>query len=90
MFYRYYEGAGVPMHYGVRSLRHKLIYFTETAEWELYDLQADINELHNVYDHPAYAAVVRDMKADLERLCRELQVTDGNLNHYVPVAVPSN
>jgi arylsulfatase A-like enzyme len=53
---------------GVRTGRYKLIYFNELKEWELYDLQKDPHELHSVYDDPAYADVVEQMKVELQRL----------------------
>lgn len=69
-----------PAHYGYRTDRHKLIYFyndglgvpgTSTVsyppEWELYDLQADPDELRNVYDDPAYRAVREDLEARMWR-----------------------
>ena len=55
-------------HYGVRTARHKLIYFYETDEWELFDLAADPNELRNVYSDPARAGTVRELKEELRRL----------------------
>ena len=71
IYYHYYEFPGahsVRRHYGVRTARHKLIYYYNLKEWELFDLQKDPNELKSVYDDPAYAAVVKDLKAELERL----------------------
>ena len=85
MFYRYYQGDGVPLHYGVRTERHKLIYFTDTDEWELFDLDKDPNELNSVYSDPEYAGVVAELKTELERLCRQLQVTDQDLNQFVRI-----
>ena len=59
-----------PAHYGWRDHRYKIIYyyndglglpgtgpFVYPGEWELYDLQADPDELRNVYDDPAYRKV---------------------------------
>jgi arylsulfatase A-like enzyme len=67
-----------PAHYGYRSSRYKIIYFyndglglpgtgtfTYGGEWELYDLLADPEELHNVYADPAYRAVRDDMTVRL-------------------------
>jgi arylsulfatase A-like enzyme len=42
-------------------------------EWELFDLQKDPEEMKNVYDDRAYANVVKDLKAELERLRTELK-----------------
>jgi arylsulfatase A-like enzyme len=58
----------VHKHYGVRTDRHKLIFFPELDEWELYDLEKDPHELKSVYTDPAYAETVKDLKAELERL----------------------
>ncbi|MCG3177851.1 MAG: Arylsulfatase [Phycisphaerae bacterium] len=72
-------------HYGVRTRRYKLIYYyadplgqpganagCEEPEWELFDLEADRDEMRNVYADPAYAAVARDLKRELHRLQAEL------------------
>lgn len=71
-------------HYGVRTQDYKLIYYygkalgcTGTAdqetqpEWELFDLNQDPLELKNVYSDPAYARVVAESTAELDRLQRE-------------------
>ena len=79
MYYQYYEYPAVHMvrrHYGVRTNRYKLIYFYGVDEWELYDLERDPNELQNVYDDPANAALIKKLKAELERLRRELDVPE--------------
>ncbi|MFC1543264.1 sulfatase [Candidatus Neomarinimicrobiota bacterium] len=85
MYYRYWQHTTRPAHYGVRSERYKLIFFyglplnmkgadaePTKVGWELYNLEMDPQELHNVYNDPAYASVVRELKADLLRLKREL------------------
>lgn len=58
-YYHYYEYPGihaVKRHYGIRTERYKLIHFYhDVDEWELYDLEADPEELENVYYDPAYA-----------------------------------
>jgi arylsulfatase A-like enzyme len=78
-YYHYYEFPAVhsvQRHYGVRTARHKLICFYQLDEWELYDLEKDPREMHNVYDDPQYAGVVRELKAELERLRRQYQVPE--------------
>ena len=84
LYYRYWMHKAhhnVYAHYGVRTLRHKLIYYYSDAldqpgaidetyepEWELFDLDKDPYELNNVYDDPAYADVVQMLKDELHRL----------------------
>jgi arylsulfatase A-like enzyme len=73
IYYHYYEYPKwhrVQKHCGVRTDRYKLIHFYPVGEWELYDLQKDPKELRNVYSDPAYADIVKKMKAELERLQR--------------------
>ncbi|MBP7747401.1 MAG: sulfatase [Phycisphaerae bacterium] len=81
MYYRYYEnGHGehqVLPHYGVRTRRHKLIHFLGGLDaWELYDLEKDPHELHNVYAEPAYASTVQELKAELARLQKQYGDTE--------------
>jgi arylsulfatase A-like enzyme len=82
MYYHYYEYPAVHMvkrHYGVRTRRYKLIHFYYDIDaWELYDLEKDPNELNNVYDDPAYTDVVKQLKAELERLRKEYKDTTGS------------
>lgn len=54
----------------VRGLRTRnLKYIERTREWpsELYDLEADPGEKHNVIADPAYRKLVAELKADLSR-----------------------
>ena len=84
VYYHYYEFPGahsVAKHYGVRTERHKLISFYDLDEWELFDLQTDPHELKSVYDDPAYAQVLADMKQELERL-REQYQDDGSVVNF--------
>ena len=71
IYYHYYEFPAVHMvakHYGVRTERYKLIHYYETSEWECFDLQEDPRELRSLYDDPAYATVIADLKEELARL----------------------
>jgi arylsulfatase A-like enzyme len=75
----------VGAHYGYRTHRHTLIFFYNdglglpgcsdrrfTQEWELYDLEADPEELVNVADDPAHAAVRDELEARMWFAQREL------------------
>ena len=72
IYYHYYEYPGVhsvKRHYGVRTRRYKLIHFyADIDAWELYDLEQDPHEMHNLYHEPALARIAGDLKAELQRL----------------------
>jgi arylsulfatase A-like enzyme len=73
--YEYYEFPGnqqVRPCRGVRTERYKYIhYFTEPQEFEVYDLQQDREELHNLYGDPEHAQLTARLSARLEELRRE-------------------
>lgn len=73
MYYRYYfSHFKTEPHFGVRTYKHKLIYFNRIDQWELYDLKKDPAEMDNVYDDPDYKNVVRKLKEELKHLQNEL------------------
>ena len=76
-YYHYYEGRGhnVAQHYGVTNGKLKLIHYYATDEWELFDLEADPNEMRSVYGTAAYAGQQQQMEQELQRLRAELEVT---------------
>ncbi|AKH81028.1 sulfatase [Streptomyces sp. CNQ-509] len=79
--------------YGLRTATHKLIHYPghgsgaagaeddpRPAAWELFDLTTDPHELHNLYDDPRCADVVRDLTVRLATLQRDVGDTpDGHL-----------
>lgn len=76
-YYHYYEGPeleggwhDVGRHYGVRTEDgYTLVHFFDHDEWELFDLDADPDQLNSVYDKPEYA----DIQLQLENKIEELQ-----------------
>ena len=60
----------VARHYGIRTARYKLIRFYQFGEWELYDLQNDPDERHNLYGHADYRSVVARLTEQLDGLRR--------------------
>jgi arylsulfatase A-like enzyme len=78
VYYHYYEYPAehsVKRHYGIRTERYKLLHFYyDIDEWELYDLQADPEEKHNLYHDPAH----QDLVARLTRRLRALQAQYGD------------
>jgi len=88
MYYRYWMHKAhhnVYAHYGIRTHKHKLIYYYSDAlgqpgtidetyepEWELFDLEKDPCELNSVYNDPAYSNVVAHLTKELHRLQSEV------------------
>ena len=77
IYYHYYDpGHGVQKHYGLRTERYTLANFYPVNEWELFDLEKDPLQLRSVYDDPAYAKTLAELKAELTRLRTLYQDTD--------------
>lgn len=80
LYYHFYEYPAehmVKRHYGVRTDRYKLIHFYNDIDaWELYDLEKDPAEMHNVINDPAYSEVLADMQAELKKLQIQYNDTD--------------
>ena len=71
LYYHFYEFQAdhtVLQHLGVRGERYKLIYFYTVNEWELYDLNTDPEELHNLIHAAKYKPVFLQMKKELLKL----------------------
>jgi len=87
-YYRYWMHMAHhwnPSHLGIRTKQHKLIFYygcdmsggnRTPPGWELYDLEKDSHEVHNVYDDPAYAPLVDRLKRQLAELRRRVGDTD--------------
>ncbi len=73
LYYTYYELGehAVPQHFGVRTQTHKLIYFPQTDEWNLFDLERDPNEMKCVYVDPTYRPIRESLVAEFNRLRKE-------------------
>jgi arylsulfatase A-like enzyme len=72
---------------GVRTKRWKLIQFWEQPEeWELYDLATDPDETRNLFKNPNSAARVRELRARMTELRRQLGDADppGPPPHALP------
>ena len=72
LYYHFYEYPAehmVKRHYGVRTDRYKLIHFyNDNDQWELYDLQEDPHEMHNIYGAEGTEAIVAQLKEKMLRL----------------------
>ena len=67
----------VARHYGIRTAHHKLIYFYDFDQWELYDLISDPNEVLNQYHNPHYQSIATDLKNQLKDLRATYTDTSG-------------
>ena len=76
-YYHYYEFGDphwVAPHYGLRTERHKLIYYYTRNEWELFDLEKDPDEMDNLIIEnglsvqPEYKTVVQTLAKQLSAL----------------------
>ncbi|WP_460538556.1 sulfatase family protein [Echinicola sediminis] len=87
VYYHYYEYPGFHMvkrHYGIVTEDFKLAYFYyDIDEWELYDRKNDPKEMKNVYDDPAYADVVKELKEKLEKLRIKYKDSKELDQHYI-------
>lgn len=80
LYYHYYENGehAVSPHFGVKTKRYKLIkFYTRVNSWELFDLQKDPQELHNLYLDPKYKDVVKTLRAELMKLVLQYEDKDA-------------
>ena len=70
LYYSYYEFGEhrVPQHFGVRTARHKLMYFPRSKEWNLFDLKTDPHEMKSVHAEREYLKVRRELTEEFHRL----------------------
>ena len=84
-YYEYPAYENVRPHRGVRTDRYKFIhFFTEPQEYELYDLQSDSNEDHNLYGKPGFETLTATLKGRLATLRKET----GDAYEYTPSRTP--
>lgn len=83
IYYHYYDYPAFHMvkkHYGVRTKRYKLMHFYDDIDtWELYDLQKDPKEIHNLIDNPEYDLVESQLHKTLDSLEAVYKVTPKEL-----------
>lgn len=86
VYYHYFEYPAVHQvkrHYGIRTQQYKLIHFYYDIDaWELYDLEHDPEEMHNLAEDPAYADIVKSLRVKLVEL--QQQYGDTVYETYLP------
>ena len=87
IYYTYYEYPAehmVKRHYGIRTDRYKLIHFYDDIdEWELYDLQEDPSEMHNLYGEKGYGQITQTLfnqLVDLQKHYNDSTAVNVHLN----------
>ncbi len=82
IYYAYYgeRTHAVAKHDGVRTQRHKLMFFPDTKEWNLFDLEKDPGEMKSLHEDPAYSETMVDMT----RRYHALRKTYGMSSATVP------
>ena len=70
LYYAYYEFGEhkVPRHFGVRTQTHKLMYFPDSDEWNMFDLPNDPNEMRSIYGDESSQAVQKELTNEFNRL----------------------
>jgi len=72
VYYHYYEFPNehmVKKHYGIRTPRYKLIHFYDDIDtWELYDLEADPDEMNNLIGSEDLQPVIETLMKKLDLL----------------------
>lgn len=82
IYYHYHEYPAehaVKRHYGIRTDRYSLMHFyNDIDHWELYDLQADPQQMHNIYGRPGTEALTARL---MERLRQAQEQYDDPIRH---------
>ncbi|MGV3504927.1 MAG: sulfatase [Adhaeribacter sp.] len=80
MYYHYYENGehAVSPHFGIKTDRYKLIRFYKRVEaWELYDLQQDPREMHNLYGQKGMEKITGRLRKKLDQLVAQYEDEDA-------------
>lgn len=88
MYYHYYEKGehSVSPHFGIRTNRYKLIRFYDKVDsWELFDLQKDAHEMHNLYGQRKYHKITATLKKQLMGLIDSYEDMDAKKIFETPV-----
>lgn len=91
IYYHYYDFPAFHMvkkMYGVRTDRYKLIHvYDDIDQWELYDLEKDPQELHNLIDDPGYQKIKSELKMKIDSLQQYYKVTDKEFEKASPESI---
>lgn len=77
VYYQYHENDSshaVPVHDGIRTQRYKLVRFSRTGEWNLFDLDRDPRELQSVHEVADYGEILAGMQIRYRDLRKSLKM----------------
>ena len=80
MYYHYYENGehSVSPHFGVQTKSYKLIrFYKRVNSWELYNLQKDPHDMHNLYGKKGYEKITQQLKSQLNVLIAQYEDEDA-------------
>ena len=80
MYYHYYENGehSVSPHFGVQTKSYKLIrFYKRVNSWELYNLQKDPHDMHNLYGKKGYEKITQQLKSQLDALIAQYEDEDA-------------
>ncbi len=91
IYYHYYDFPAFHMvkkMYGVRTNRYKLIHvYDDIDEWELYDLDKDPNETHNLINEVSYDVIEKQLRIKLAELQKEYHITEKEFVRANPESI---
>ncbi len=75
IYYAYYERGehNVPQHFGIRTHTHKLMFFPDSKQWQLFDLITDPHEMTNIYDTPEAEQIQSTLRTRYQTIREEFQ-----------------
>ncbi|MCH5599854.1 sulfatase family protein [Niabella ginsengisoli] len=82
MYYHYYEKGehSVSPHFGIKTARYKLIRFYDKVNaWELFDLEKDPDELHNIYNEKTSTPIIKNSKQTCTLLFKNIRIQKQKL-----------
>nr|WP_236636871.1 sulfatase [Sinomicrobium sp. N-1-3-6] len=84
-YYGYPDFHMVKKHYGVRTDRYKLMHFYDDIDrWEMYDLEKDPGENHNINDSAAYREIREKLLHTLDSLQQVYGITEEEFQKATP------
>lgn len=86
IYYHYHEYPAehaVKRHYGIRTDRYSLMHFyNDIDQWELYDLQADPTQMHNIFGQPGTEELTATL---MQKLGQAMEEYDDPIRLQFPI-----